>query len=577
MSDSEVTIRIPGGIPLLPAERPRNTGALDGSLASQSLTPASLWQRVFCFPALLGALLVGAVATIARTFFVDPDVWWHIKQGEFILTTRHVPTQDIYSLTLSGKPWFAYEWLGDVLLATMYRLGGMRGLDVLLIVLGGAILIGLYTLAAIRSGNSKAAFVATAAVFVLATVSFNLRPQMLGYLFLVLTLVILERFRNGQRQGVWALPILMLVWVNAHGSWIIGLGVIGVYLASSLLEFHIGDIEAHRWSYSDRLRLSVVLALCAGATLVTPYGTKLARYPFDVAFSLPLGVANVIEWQPMPFNLVAGKMFLVLLLGFAVLQIAYRFTWRLDEFGLFLFSAAVACVHRRFLLIFVPVFVPMLAAVLARWVPRYERGKDRSLLNAILMTIILAIIVWYFPSQADLRRRVGITYPVDAVEYLNSHDVPGPMYNTYGFGGYLILTRGPEHKVFMDGRSELYERAGFLPDYYKISGIDPGALSILQKYGIQSCLLNHDEALATLLSALPDWQKVYEDPTSVLFVRRNDPPASRQSAAAGISGLGLETVSAHGNDGRRAALRTVSGAARSWIPKSEEEPSWAGN
>ena len=113
-----------------------------------------------------------------------------------------------------------------------------------------------------------------------------------------------------------------------------------------------------------------------------------------------------------------------------------------------------------------------------------------------------------------------------------------PMYNTYGFGGYLILTRGPEHKVFMDGRSELYERAGFLPDYYEISGIKPGALSTLQKYGIQSCLLNHGEALATLLAALPDWQKVYEDPTSVLFVRRNSSSALLQPASGGVSEMG---------------------------------------
>jgi hypothetical protein len=577
MSDSDLTIQISDALPRLPAEPPRNQDVLDGTLASQSLTPASLWKRVFSFPALLGTVLVGAVATIAQTFFVDPDVWWHIKQGEFILTTHHVPTKDIYSLTLAGKPWMAYEWLGDILLATMYRLGGMRGLDVLLIVLGGAIVIGLYALAAIRSGNSKAAFVATAAVFVLATVSFNLRPQMLGYLFLVLTLIILERFRMGRRQAVWALPILMLAWVNAHGSWIIGLGVIGVYLASGLVEFHIGDIEARRWSYSDRLRLTVVLALCAAATLITPYGAKLTKYPFDVAFSLPLGVANVVEWQPMPFNLVAGKLFLILLLAFTVLQIAYRFTWRLEEFGLFLFAAAVASVHRRFLLIFVPVFVQLLATIFARWAPRYERDKDRHVLNVIAMAMILGIAVRYFPSQAELLSKVGKTYPVAAVEYLNHHPVPEPMYDTYGFGGYLILTRGPEHKVFMDGRSELYERAGFLPDYYQISGIKPGALSTLQKYGIQSCLLNHGEALATLLAALPDWQKVYEDPTSVLFVRRNSSSALLQPASGGVSKRELGLLSDPENNGRRVALQTVSEGAPHLLRQNEGEPSWAGN
>ena len=313
MNESESIAHMPEVVSILPSEQDRAEMPRPGDLASQmnatsqTVGLATLWQRVFSFPALLGAVLVGAVATIARTFFVDPDVWWHIKQGEVILATHHVPTKDIYSLTLAGRPWTAYEWFGDVLLATAYRLGGMRGLEALLLVLGSAILVALYTLAAVRSGNSKAAFVATATLFVLAAVSFNLRPQMLGYLFLILTLIVLERFRQGKRGAVWALPILMLVWVNVHGSWIIGLGVIGIYLASGLVEFHLGDIEARRWNPSDRLRLATVFILCACATLITPYGTGLAKYPFEVAFSLPLGVANVVEWQPMPFNLVAGK------------------------------------------------------------------------------------------------------------------------------------------------------------------------------------------------------------------------------------------------------------------------------
>jgi len=532
MSESEFKAPMPEGVSILPSEQDRAEMLRPGDLASQmnatsqTVALATLWQRVFSFPALLGAVLVGAVATIARTFFVDPDVWWHIKQGVVILATHHVPTKDIYSLTLAGRPWTAYEWFGDVLLATMYRLGGMRGLEALLLVLGSAILIALYMLATIRSGNSKAAFVATATLFVLAAVSFNLRPQMLGYLFLILTLIVLVRFRQGKRRAVWALPILMLAWVNAHGSWIIGLGVVGVYLVSGLFEFQIGDIEAHRWSPSDRLRLAIVFVLCACATLITPYGTGLAKYPFEVAFSLPLGVANVVEWQPMPFNLVAGKMFLAFLLGIIVLQVVYRFAWRLEELALFLFATIMACLHSRFLVIFVPVFAPILATILARWVPRYEGAKDRYLLNATLMAALLAIIIWYFPSQADLQQNAGKTYPIAAVEYLNHHSVPGPMYNTYGFGGYLIWSRGPEHKVFMDGRSELYERAGVLADYLEIADIKPGALSILQKYGFQSCLIKHDEALATVLAALPDWQKVYEDETSILFVRRSASPDS---------------------------------------------------
>jgi hypothetical protein len=94
------------------------------------------------------------------------------------------------------------------------------------------------------------------------------------------------------------------------------------------------------------------------------------------------------------------------------------------------------------------------------------------------------------------------------------------MYNSYFFGGYLIFARGPENKVFIDGRGEVYERAGVMEDEVRLLYLTPGSLSILQKYNIQSCLLSPGEPLATILAALRDWQKVYSDDVTVLFVRR---------------------------------------------------------
>src|SRR5450759_4815554 len=129
MSESEFTVRIPEDAAISPPERPRSVGVLDRDLTSQTLAPASLLQRVSSFPAMLGALLVGGVATIARTFFLDPDVWWHIKNGQEILATHHWPTTDPYSFAVAGQHWIAFEWIGDVLLAAAYGIGGMRGLE----------------------------------------------------------------------------------------------------------------------------------------------------------------------------------------------------------------------------------------------------------------------------------------------------------------------------------------------------------------------------------------------------------------------------------------------------------------
>src|SRR5260370_3390079 len=161
---------------------------------------------------MLGALLVAGVFVARHNFEVDTDLWWHIKAGEGILATHHWPTSDPYSFTVSGQPWLAYEWLGDVLIASVERVGGLVGLQALLIILGAAIMVALYAFATLRSGNSKAGYVTAAVLLVLAAGNFNLRPQMLGYLFLILTLIALERFRQGKRGALWVLTVLFLEW-----------------------------------------------------------------------------------------------------------------------------------------------------------------------------------------------------------------------------------------------------------------------------------------------------------------------------------------------------------------------------
>src|SRR5713226_5601923 len=223
---------------------------------------ANLLRIVFSFPAMLGALLVGAAFIAGRMFAVDPDLWWHVKNGQNILATHHWPTSDPYSFTVASTPCLSYEWLVDVPLVAVARFGGLQGLDALLILLSGAVMLALYAYTTLRSGNSKAGFVAAVSLYALATPFFSLRPQMLGYLFIILTLIALERFRQGKPWALWFLPPLFLVWINTHGSWLIGLGIIFLSLVSGLAEFRVGGLEAKRWSPANRRRLSFAFLLC---------------------------------------------------------------------------------------------------------------------------------------------------------------------------------------------------------------------------------------------------------------------------------------------------------------------------
>jgi hypothetical protein len=532
MSEGDISIRTSGQVEgmLIPAPSDAYARNVAHVGTAETTSFISVLRRVFSFPVMLATCLVGRVFYEGRTFFVDPDLWWHIKVGQNILATHHWPTTDPFSFTVAGTPWIAYEWLGDVLLGGVARYGGLLGLDVLLIVLASAVMLALYAYGTMRSGNSKAGFVASGLLCSLAFASFNLRPQMLGYLFLVLALIALERFRQGKLGAIWFLPPLFLLWINTHGSWVIGLGVILVFLASGLVEFRYGGIEARRWSSTERMRLELVFLLCLAAVPLTPYGTRLAAYPFTVASTLPLNVGNVLEWQPMPFNIPGGKLFLAVVLAFFVAQMVLQLTWRLAEVVLFFGGILLACLHVRFLLLFVPFFIPLFATVMARWLPPYDRKKDHYFLNVFLMAAVVIAMMKYFPTRSEIQGIVARTYPVRAVEYLQQHPVPGPMFNTYGYGGYLIWML-PEQKVFIDGRGDLYEDGGAFSEYLEVSSLKPAAFTVLRAHRIQWCLLERKEPLATVLSAHPDWEQRYSDDVSVLFVRRNN--AAWQDAAPG--------------------------------------------
>jgi len=487
-------------------------------IASDSHWPFEAIKWFFSFPAMLGALLTARVFEYFRhNFLLDPDFWWHIKVGRDIWQTHYWPSTDAYSYTAYGTPWIAYEWLGEIILSGVAGVGGVIPLFVLLVVVASCVTLALYYYGTICSGNYKAGFLCIAVMGYLTLLSFSLRPQMFGYLFLVLTLIVLQKFRQGVVWPLWTLPFLFLLWVNTHGSFAVGLGALAVYLCCGLKSFQVGDIKAMAWSAKQRIQLELALLLSLAVLPITPYGGQLAVYPFDMMFNQPLNLANVNEWRSMPFNEHFGKLFLGVLVLLVVLQLLFRLTWRLEDLLLAIGGTVMACIHARMLLVFVPFFVPVFAIMAARLLPPYQRAKERYVLNAVIMTGVLLAMIYFFPSPRFLLKRLEVDFPIQAVKYLDAHDVPGPMLNNYRFGGYLIETG---HRVFIDGRGDLYERSGVLRDAINASQMKPGAFQVLDRYQINSCLLTVEEPLAVALAASAEWERVYSDRRVSIMVRR---------------------------------------------------------
>ncbi len=493
-------------------------------------------RKAFSFPVFLGALLVAGVfgrayqqlsptdstkyATsikhdMPNIAVFEGDTWHHILVGEDILRTHTFPTTDSYTFTAYGDESMAFEWVGQVLMALTARFWGLQGLTALAILATAALMLLLYYYTSLRCGNSKAAFVASAPMMLAIMFFFSLRPQLFGYMFLYVTMILLEHFRRGRVWALWLLPPLFVVWANTHGSFVLGLFVLGLYWASGLVRFQAGRLKAEPWTLSQRLHLEIVFLLCVLALTVTPYGARLVGFTLHVLLDAKLGMSYVSEYVPLG----GGPLmpFVVLLLAFLVAQVVLQPKYRLDELGLLVVAVYGTFAHSRLLMFWVPVFTPLLAVLLAGWIPRYDRAKDKYFLNGFLMALAALALVKFFPSRQRLETVVAEAFPQGAVEYLKRHPVRANMYNPDFWGAYLIRSLGHEHKIFSDGRSQLFEDAGVFEDSIRI-GVDPDTKFLLRKYRVEACLTYRWGVFATYLSASPDWELAFSNNLSSLFL-----------------------------------------------------------
>jgi hypothetical protein len=530
----------------VPAER----GVDLDSAVQGHWTATDIFRRVFSFHAFLAALLLAAafVGTFTNVHqalssssqplrWMESDTLWHITVGNLILKTHTWPTHDIYSFTVHGSPWIAYEWLGEVVMALAWRAGNLHGLAVLVLAIISVIILGIFYLAYLSSRNTKSAFAACAVLLPLSAISWTLRPQLLGYFFLIITLIVLKRFRQGHRKSIWILPLIFLLWANTHGTFVLGFGVLGIYWLSGLKEFQLGDIYGPRWTPRERQQLELIALLSLIASVITPYGTRLAAYPLEMAGSQPMIIQIVQEWQPLALSASYGKLFLVLFLAFWVLVVARRSRIRLEEMALLLIAAAETIMHARFMVLFVPVFAPLLAELITPWFPPYDETKDHPVLNFGLVGLIIAGMAVFFPSNTRLNQQLAGEMPAGAVRYLAAHPDLGPTFNYFFWGGYLIQNHRHDDKVFIDGRLDIYEYSGVLADYMSIMSLKPDVESLLSKYHVRSCLIPPEDPLAILLGSSPGWKQIYRDGTSVIFIRsgaRSNP--ANANAATPVNG-----------------------------------------
>lgn len=465
---------------------------------------------------MLVAWIVLVIVCLAERNLPDLDIWWHLRNAQYLLANHRLPNFDTYSFTVAGHPWMNHEWLAEVPYYLAWRAWGLEGIEFLMLLLPEAIFLGVLYLCYQRSRHIKASVLACCFAVALATVNFGPRTILFGYAYLVVLLAVLERFRSKGHAPLWLLPPLFCLWINTHGSWSLGLTVFGIFAACGFVQGEWGAITASRWRPRQARQLLAAFGASCAALFVNPYGYRLVVYPLNLALRQRLNVASIEEWATVDFHATRGKVVLVLLAGLFCLALITGHRWSLSDVVLMLFGFYCGLTYERLLFLAGIIVAPPLAELL-QGVPPYRPEIDKPWLNAAIILGILAFVIYRLPTPAQLEKQVSEQFPAEIVPYLESHPPSGPVLNFYFWGGYLGW-KDPQLKVFVDSRVDIFEYAGVFKDYLDLVGFnDP--LGVLDKYRIRYVLFPSHQPLTYLLERNPNWKVDYKGQISTLLER----------------------------------------------------------
>lgn len=477
--------------------------------------------QILSLPVLLGCALVCLLFLVASRAGInplaDPDIWWHLRNAQALMQSGHFVHHDAWTFTVAGRPWINFEWLAELPWYFVYEQLGLQGLYLAMMAVASAIVLGIYYLAWLRSGDWNAAFLAAFVGIFFAEVSLGPRTLLFGWLFLAIEIAVLWNTRKG-RSWIYTLPPLFLVWVNTHGSWFLGFGLMVVFFACGLVEGEWGSLYAARWTPAQRRHWLIVIAASAAALFVNPYGWRLVAYPLDAIVHQKLGVQYIAEWASLDFHSPRGKIVLGVFVLFGVLQLVRRRRWSLEDLAFASLAIYAALTYSRLLFLAAILLMPLLAVDLkGLLMTPYQPGRDRPVLNATAIAVLVAVVAAAYPSTRALHAGIAQEFPEAAVPYVRSLAGQGRVFNEYHWGGYFEW-QAPAVREFIDPRADVFVQQGVMQDYMKtISGND--TFAILDRYQIRYAVLMQGGAAAYLLGHSPQWKRTYADPLSVVFER----------------------------------------------------------
>ncbi len=504
------------------------------------------------FVALLGLL---ALTTLSVRLLGDAGIGWHIRTGQLILATHAIPHVDPFSAGMAGQPWFAWEWLYDMLVGLLESAMGLNGVVLLTALIIAGSFAWTFRLLLRRGTNIFVAVILVLLAASAAMIHFQARPHVASWLCTVAWFWVLESSeKDHHTRLLWLLPALMLVWVNVHGGFLVGFVLLAIYwlggvwqwwrLGEDRFEDALRKIRAGR-----RLRmLTLVGILSAAATFVNPYGFHLHAHIYRYLSNRFL-MDHIDEFQSPNFHYVAQKCFAGLLLFTLVALAAKRREMGVSQGLVVLFAVYSALYASRNIpvssLLLILVIGPWLSEAIkkfgerqigvrwrgfasAQFVQRMET-IDLSLRGHLWPIAAIVLACWIAANGGKLGSMLLMDahfdakrFPVAAVDYVEKQNVQGPLVSRDDWGGYLIYRLYPRVRMVVDDRHDFYGE-DFLKSYLKMIHVEPGWDDFLQQNAAHCVVVPKDSALANILTETSGWQATYSDDVAAVFVRTPEP------------------------------------------------------
>ena len=477
-------------------------------------------------------MLIAAIQPVT-----DPDFWWHLTTGNWILSHHAVPRHDLFTFTVHDHRWITHEWLSEILISALYAIGR---LPLVSLVFGAVTAAGF--LLVYRAIDRRVNFVIAGLTLALGVAAANPiwgpRIQMITFALTALTYLWVKRFCEGRSRALYLLPAVMLLWVNLHAGFVLGYAIIGIALLVEAIEF-------------PRLRaMAAILAASVAVAILNPNGWDIYLYPFQTGGS-PEQQRLIVEWFSPNFQMSqiwAFEAMIFLLIG--GLALARRIEPR--QFLLLLVGLGLALHSVRNLSLFMLVAVPPLAdyaqqareRISLRWPRRVPKTTPVTFaLNAVMIVLVLAILA--AASLPSLVQRVdgklvARDFPVKAADFLVQHPPPGHMLNVYGWGGYLIFrldSQSTTQPVFIFGDAAL-DGDQLLRDYDHLQSLGSDQAQLFERYQINWVIFHSNDPIITELrqihnsSGTTGWFELKTFDKATIMMR--DTPANRAYAAAAI-------------------------------------------